>query len=378
MDHKRIFQLDVLRGFAILLVMGVHVPAYPIWSTIGGWGVDLFFVLSGFLISNLLFTEYRNRGAIRLSRFFFRRALKLYPSFYLLLGLTLVYCFVDHVHFSGRELLGEMTLTQNYVGAIWGHTWSLAVEEHFYIVLPLILAFMMWRNKGSENPFHAIPYVFLGVAIACLTLRLVNSYLHPIHDHHIHYQPSHLRADSLFFGVFLSYLHNFRQPILKRLMSNPWRFPVSAISVLALAPACFLPTNDPFVYTFGFTFVYIGFGTMLLLSIYQEEDRKRPAPGMATRAIAWMGTYSYTLYLWHVPMAQVFGALARRYGMVNQYLLHAIYFLSTLAVAVMLSKLVEMPVLKLRERLFPSPISEKREEPPGKARIELTHLAELT
>src|SRR5271168_1620476 len=113
MDQKRIFQLDVLRGFAILLVMGVHVPAYPIWSTVGGWGVDLFFVLSGFLISNLLFTEYRKRGDIRLGRFFFRRALKLYPSFYLLLGLTLLYCYWWRVPFTARELLGEMTLTQN-------------------------------------------------------------------------------------------------------------------------------------------------------------------------------------------------------------------------------------------------------------------------
>jgi peptidoglycan/LPS O-acetylase OafA/YrhL len=359
MGQKRIFQLDVLRGFAILLVMGVHVPAYPIWSTIGGWGVDLFFVLSGFLISNLLFTEYRNHGDIRLRRFFFRRALKLYPSFYLLLGLTLVYCFFYHVPFSGRELLGEAVLTQNYLGGIWGHTWSLAVEEHFYILLPLILAFMMRRNTGAENPFRAIPYVFLGVAIGCLTLRIVNSMQHPVFDHRIHYQPSHLRVDSLFFGVFLSYLHNFCPQILKKLMSDPWRFPISAISVLALAPAFFLPFTDPIVYTIGFTLAYVGFGTMLVLSIY-NEDRKRPAPGRVTRAIAWMGAYSYTLYLWHVPMAQVFIAVARRYPM-NQYLLHAIYFTTTIVVAVVLSKLVELPVLRLRERLFPSAVLDSRQ-----------------
>src|SRR5271169_1218036 len=140
MDQKRILELDVLRGIAILLVMGVHVPAYPIWSTVGGWGVDLFFVLSGFLISNLLFGEYKSTGDIRLARFFSRRALKLYPSFYLLLAVTLVYCFFWHVPITAREILGEATLTQNYIGAIWGHTWSLAVEEHFYIFLPVVLA----------------------------------------------------------------------------------------------------------------------------------------------------------------------------------------------------------------------------------------------
>jgi peptidoglycan/LPS O-acetylase OafA/YrhL len=115
-------ELDVLRGFAVILVMGVHVLAYPIWSTFGGIGVDLFFVLSGFLISNLLFVEYQRTGAIQLGRFFARRALKLYPSFYLMLGLTLVYCALASFPFTGRGLLGELTLTQNYLGGIWGHT----------------------------------------------------------------------------------------------------------------------------------------------------------------------------------------------------------------------------------------------------------------
>jgi peptidoglycan/LPS O-acetylase OafA/YrhL len=353
MDRKRIFELDVLRGFAIILVMGVHVPAYPIWSTFGGFGVDLFFVLSGFLISNLLFSEYRNTGSIRLRRFFFRRALKLYPSFYLLLVLTILYCFFWRVHFSGRELLGEMILTQNYIGSIWGHTWSLAVEEHFYILLPLVLAFMMKRRKGSDDPFRAIPYLYLGIAVVCLALRICNALQHPHYAHRVHYEPSHLRFDSLFFGVFLSYLHNFRPEILQRAMSNPWRFPVSVVSVLALTPALFLPSSDPIVYTVGFTLLYISFGTMLLLSIYKETDRPRAKPGIAVQAIARMGVYSYTLYLWHVPMAQTFASVATRFAMVNQYALHAIYFATSIAVAVLASKLVEMPILKLRERLFP-------------------------
>jgi peptidoglycan/LPS O-acetylase OafA/YrhL len=356
-DQKRIFQLDVLRGFAILLVMGVHVPAYPIWSTIGSWGVDLFFVLSGFLIANLLFTEYRNTSDIRFARFFVRRALKLYPSFYLLLGLTLLYCFLWRVPFTGRQLLGELLLTQNYLGGIWGHTWSLAVEEHFYILLPLILAFMLRRAGNVKNPFRAIPYTFFAVAATCLILRIVNSHLHPVLDHHIHFQPSHLRADALFFGVFLGYLHNFQPEVVQKLMRDPWRFPVSVVSILALAPALFLPASDPFIYTVGFTLVYIGFGTMLLLSIYQE-GRKRPKPGLAVRWIAWMGTYSYTLYLWHVPMAQVFGTLAPRLGNINQYLLHAVYFMTTIVVSVALSKLVEIPALRLRERFFPKPTVE--------------------
>jgi peptidoglycan/LPS O-acetylase OafA/YrhL len=358
MGQKRILELDVLRGFAIVLVMGVHVPAYPIWSTFGGFGVDLFFVLSGFLISNLLFTEYRKTADIRFTRFFLRRALKLFPSFYLLLLLTILYCLIWHVPFTKRDLLGELFLAQNYVGSIWGHTWSLAVEEHFYILLPLLLAFIMKCRKGSEDVFRPIPYLFAVLAVACLALRVYNAAEHPNFDHKVHYEPSHLRFDSLFFGVFLSYLHNFRSEILRKAMNKPWRFPISVLSILGLVPAAFLASSDPIVYTAGFTLLYISFGTMLLLSLYQETDRSKAKSNVAVWALAKMGVYSYTLYLWHVPMAQVFASLAPRFPMVNQYVLHALYFATSIAIGVLASKLVEAPILKLRERLLPPSTSE--------------------
>ena len=361
MAPKRVFELDVLRGIAILLVMGVHVPAYPIWSTVGGWGVDLFFVLSGFLISNLLFTEYRATNHIRLRRFFFRRALKLYPSFYVLIAVTLGYCFLWKVPVLGHELFGEMILTQNYLGSIWGHTWSLAVEEHFYIFLPLLLAFLMYRKRGADNPFSSIPAIFLVVAVACLVLRIGNAMQHPAFHHRVHYEPSHLRMDSLFFGVVLSYFHNFRPAVLQKLMSNPWRFPISLVSVLALCPALFLQPDDPIVYTVGFTLVYLSFGTMLLLSIYKEKGKKIVAAGIAAKAIAKMGTYSYTLYLWHVPMAMLFSGIAARFGIVNQYALHAVYFMTTIALGVGSAELVEIPILRMRERLFPLTITNPTE-----------------
>jgi peptidoglycan/LPS O-acetylase OafA/YrhL len=138
-------------------------------------------------------------------------------------------------------------------------------------------------------------------------------------------------------------------------MSNPWRFPIALMSVFALLPAIVLPPSDRFMYTLGFTLLYISFGTMLLLSIYKETDRPRPKPGFATRALAGMGVFSYTLYLWHVPMAQAFSSLAPRFAHVNEYVLHAIYFTASIAVGILASKLVELPILKMRERLFPAP-----------------------
>jgi peptidoglycan/LPS O-acetylase OafA/YrhL len=197
-----------------------------------------------------------------------------------------------------------------------------------------------------------VPYVFLIVASCCLALRIWNSVAYRPYDHHVHYEPSHLRFDSLLFGVLLSYLHNFRGHVLSKLMSPPWRLPVSFLGIVALAPMLILDSSHPFVYSYGFTLLYIGFGVLLLLAIYKEKPGAKP--GIVVRAIGAMGVYSYTIYLWHVPLAMVFPALALRFNMVNQYALHLVYIAASIAAGVAASKLLEIPVLKMRERLFPS------------------------
>src|SRR3990167_6747089 len=96
-SQTRLVQLDILRGIAVLLVLGRHIPMTqePVRGFLGWWmragwtGVDLFFVLSGFLVSGLLFQEYKRHGDIRLGRFFIRRGLKIYPAFYVLFFVTL-------------------------------------------------------------------------------------------------------------------------------------------------------------------------------------------------------------------------------------------------------------------------------------------------
>src|SRR5215471_3658603 len=86
--------LDALRCIAVLLVLGLHLPYYRVWGTLGWIGVDLFFVLSGFLISGLLFQEYKKTGSINFKRFLIRRGLKIYPSFYLLIVAAMIVSFL--------------------------------------------------------------------------------------------------------------------------------------------------------------------------------------------------------------------------------------------------------------------------------------------
>jgi peptidoglycan/LPS O-acetylase OafA/YrhL len=139
-------------------------------------------------------------------------------------------------------------------------------------------------------------------------------------------------------------------------MKPPWRFRIALLGGLALTPAAIIAPNDRFSYTVGFTLAYVGFGTILLLYLYPEASAKRSQPGLLSKVLATIGVYSYTIYLWHLPMAEIFAAAARRLPMVNEYALHAIYLAASIGIGIAFSKLVERPTLRIRDRLFPTPI----------------------
>lgn len=165
MRNKR---LDVLRCVAVVLVLLYHSSIGARLAKFGWVGVDLFFVLSGFLISGLLFNEYKKQGSISFKRFFIRRGMKIYPAFYIFISVELFYQFVSHKRVGIlSQYLSEALYVQNYGPFIWNHTWSLAVEEHFYILLPMFFLLLLRLSPQREDPFRAIPWVFLVVATAC-------------------------------------------------------------------------------------------------------------------------------------------------------------------------------------------------------------------
>jgi len=206
--NSRNQSLDVLRGIAILLVLGRHFNYFPLWRQAGWIGVDLFFVLSGFLISGLLFQEYKNTGKLDVRRFILRRGLKIWPSYYLLILATMLfYVFIARASehpFPKHEVAVSALFIGNYFGAdgfnFLAHTWSLAVEEHFYLLLPLLLL-MLIRLRA----LRLIPWLFTLLAMGCLALRFW-----------IPQTPfawaTHLRMDGLFAGVALGYLYHRRRP----------------------------------------------------------------------------------------------------------------------------------------------------------------------
>jgi peptidoglycan/LPS O-acetylase OafA/YrhL len=312
-------QLDLLRAVAVFLVLGHHMPRdfdaapWPLsevlraWYECGWTGVDLFFVLSGFLVSGLLFREYKAHGSIRLRNFLVRRGLKIYPGFYaLLLATVVVQPWVTGQPVWKRAVVVEALFLQNYQLGLNTYTWTLAVEEHFYILLSVLLFFLVVLCKGQ--PFRFLPWVFLGVVGMVLALRVATLTLCQPFMPLTHMWPTHLRIDALFFGVVLSYYYHFEAGKLRRVTQWRWTLLLVSLGVL-LAP--FLAGEVQLMKYVGLTCLYLGFGGVLLFAM-AVPGSKALALRAPAAVVAFIGTYSYSIYLWHIPFAAWLMPLAKR------------------------------------------------------------------
>ena len=342
---RRNTNLDCLRAIAILMVLGRHAGHLFYLTRVGWAGVDLFFVLSGFLISGLLFMGYQERGRIDVSRFYIRRGLKIWPAFYALIAAGLI---ADAVqpghHLSAQGLLPELLFVQDYFRGIWGITWSLAVEEHFYLSLPLVLVLMI--RYGKERPFAAMPYLFALIAIFSLTCRFAvgwreNGTNHP----YIWYFPTHLRMDGLMFGVLLCYYYRFRPNIFERIASWRGGWIVIAATVAVLSA---FPVENRNMHTWGFTVMYLGAGFLVAKAVAFEGPR--PIRVMSS-LLARLGVYSYSIYLFHLfYMLRV----VPYFHITSKVGLYWCSFAGSIPFGIAAAKLIEIPVLRFRDRVFPT------------------------
>lgn len=351
----RSLALDVLRAIACLLVVASHLAlpassnAFVVVLARGGWiGVDLFFVLSGFLVSGILFREYLANGKVDLSRFLLRRGLRIYPAFYLFLTLTSIAVFVlakDRSNIAPSHLFAEICFVQNYFTGIWGHTWSLAVEEHFYIGIVLIV-FVITKCRWNLGR-APIPIVVGVMAVIALLLRI--SKINEPFSGPTHRFPTHLRMDSLGFGVFISYLWHFHNEPLRRLCF-PCRWLLLFVGCVLTAPAFVWSKSLPLMFTVGVTGFYLGAGAILLAVLFTGIRRNR-----FTSTIALIGAQSYSIYLWHAPVVTwLLPRISPRFEAIHPWAPPVVGMAVTLAVGIALARIVEVPVLRFRDRFFPS------------------------
>ena len=357
-SKERLLSLDVLRTASLLLVMGRHMPEPPggdsaLASVIrcGGWiGVDLFFVLSGFLVSGLLFDEHKRSGGLRWGRFLGRRGFKIYPAFYAMLALTFANELVRG-RLRARPALAELLFFQNYTPGLWVHTWSLAVEEHFYLLLPALLLVLLRFGARAGDPFRLVPAAWLTAAALLLGLRCLNLRL-PF-DYWTHFMPTHLRLDSLLLGVAISYCFRYRKVWVEHWQRH--RALLAACGALLLAPAfAFELDRTPWIWTAGFLVFALGSG-LLLVSLHGALPTNA-----FTRAVGYVGARSYSIYVWHLPVRYwVTDKIAARLHL-GAAASTALFVAGSIAAGIGLAALLEQPTLRLRDRLLPAALPVNR------------------
>ncbi|TPE44090.1 acyltransferase [Pontibacter mangrovi] len=345
----RVQGLDFLRGIAVIGVMLTHTSLHNPISRAGWMGVDLFFVLSGFLVSGLIFTEYKQTGAFNIRLFLIRRGFKIYPSFYFFIAASILLgLFTGYPELKPGFVLDEVIFIQNYRQGLWWHTWSLAVEEHFYIFFAG-LSFFLIPRKLLPKPPVALP-LFVGLYLAVVAMRVQSSLAHQ-HEENYAFFATHLRSDGILLGVILSYLYHFAPSALTFARRAPW--PVMLFACLLISPAFLFTGGEIFMNTVGTTTVHFGFCLLVLLAV-QAKGAAASLPAVLRHAfsfISTIGLYSYTVYLWHIPVLHFMDGLTpwpwANYGL---------YFLITIILGAFLSLTVEKYFLRIRELYFPKPL----------------------
>lgn len=340
--------LEKVHGIGALLVYSL--------SANGSVAVDIFFVLSGFLVSGLLFKEAKATGTVSPLRFLIRRGFKIYPAFWVMTGCMVAWRLANHDYFKPGALWSELLYLQNYVEGLSFHAWSLAVEEHFYFFLAGVFWILKWRTRpGQALNFDFIPDLFLTVAVVCLLSRwALWAFLldYTYENEHLYMQSDFALFDQLFFGVFLAHLwHNRWDEAMKQKIAS-WRGWFFAAGMLLLVPAVSPMMNSEWFRIFGFVIIYIGAGCLLLGGLGLKCDR-------GFFFIRWganLGQYSYSVYLWHLlvglcvfPLVQV-----NRDDLAGGFLNFTIYFALCWVVGIVLASAIEFPVLRLRDRRYPS------------------------
>lgn len=353
---ERIKVLDFLRGIAILLVMLRHTNLSAVTTQMGWIGVDLFFVLSGFLVSGLLFAEFKKNGTISPIRFLIRRGFKIYPLFYTVLLLHMLYFYLKELPIKSSEILPEIFFYQNYTPGIIGISWSLAIEEHFYILLSILL-FVLYKKRAIKERLM-IPVACLLVAVICLILRIISWQNDPQFDPYTHFFPTHLRIDSLAFGVLIAWLYHFHSEWLKLLVRH-YRYVLLIVIPLFLLPAFIYTAESREMTTFGFTFLYLGFGILLaLFVVYADSITQsfyRLKADFLLNSIAWTGVYSYAIYLLHMKAGPIISSyIDSKITDIPPLIIILLNFAFNIVCGYLLSLLVEKPFLRLREKYYPA------------------------
>nr|WP_275902385.1 acyltransferase [Myxococcus eversor] len=355
--------MDLLRGLAIVIVVLFHYPrpdgheTYRMLANFGWTGVELFFVLSGFLIGSQLLEPVARGETPSLKRFYLRRSMRILPPYLIVVAL---YLFVPA--WSERPVETPawrfLTFTQNFGLSLNGfsHAWSLCVEEHFYLVLPLCVLALRGRVRAPHLLTGAVGLMVAGMLLRAGLWQRHFSMLGPDeagwrgYDTLLYY-PTYARLDGLTCGVLLAALRVFRPAAWERWTRGARAGGLALVGVACLASVFWL-NEEHFRYLahtmLAFPLTSVGYAALLVAMAGPTASRVcARIPGVRTFAVL-----SFTVYLTHKAVQHGVRVALEPYGLDT---FHPATLLGG-AVAVLLASLalhhgVERPALKWRSRL---------------------------
>jgi peptidoglycan/LPS O-acetylase OafA/YrhL len=306
--------LDGIRALAVLAVIGFHFRTPGIEH--GYIGVDMFFTLSGFLITGLFYQEFEQIGTIRIKRFLGRRVRRLWPEALCLVVAAVV---INRILLHNddpsafRAAVGSLLQVENWrrihnlqlrQSILLDHMWSLSVEEQFYLVWPFIVAWALrpghlLRGRPLRRLGAIAAILFAASWTEGLVFRLQNRPNDRI------YLGSDTRAAQLLFGALLfctaqRYARQIRNSLVPLVGA-------AALVFLGVLASHFFQARRPVVDSFGIMMPQVCVGILLLQCVL--ADSGPVARFLGLRPLAWFGRLSYGIYLWHVPLGRTFEAL---------------------------------------------------------------------
>lgn len=346
--------LDGLRALAALAVLAYHL--FPGWADGGFLGVDVFFVLSGFLITSLLLSEQSRKGKVSLKRFWVRRVRRLFPAAFLMAVVTIIVAGLMNMDLLAGivpQFLGVVTFSYNWVeiyqGAsyfdaasphLWTNVWSLAVEQQFYLIWPLVTLLIMRLHRRFQ---WGIPFL-----LALVSAGLMAYYISGATDYTRAYQGTDSHAFGLMFGATLAFIS--KGPLVEQAPAgtgNRWLRGTLAWIGLGIMIAGFyiIPDNQPWVYPAG-TLISVA-ATLAVIQGFLPEVDAAPGPGkllasiLSIAPLRWLGERSYGIYLWHWPIWVI---MVTQFPRLGAYLVGAIVLLLSIVIAAISYTLVEEPM----------------------------------
>jgi Predicted acyltransferases len=359
-DRERQPGLDLLRALAIIVVVIYHAALFgfklPGRVDRFGWiGVDLFFVLSGYLIGGQLLAPLARGNTINLGRFFARRALRIMPAYFVVLAIYFLLPSLREYPDMSQPLWKFLLSVQNIAlhgGTAFSHAWSLAVEDQFYLALPFLLLILCGRPRAAV----IVPCLLV---VGGIILRAFLAAQNPSVDGGVSfrgfqawiYYPTWTRLDPLVFGVALAAIEKFRRQWWQRLMGTALWIWLPGLAIIAYA--LYLGEGDHLTVTacvWQFPLIAIGMAALLICVVSPRSFFRR----IAIPGAAFIASIAYSAYLIQKLVIHFVGQFCASHSIALTSLPALIVVeLCVYAAATILFLVIERPFLQLRHRITP-------------------------